>query len=293
MIIQNRTLCIILHYGDEHVTWDCINSLVSYDFLDILIADNDPLQQIEIPQRFINKISIFRTGGRAGFARANNMAVCWGRNATHRSVLLLNNDTVILSNAVHLLRQLLDSETVGACGPCMPFASDPDQIWACGGFIDRFTLSIGGLKKITNHEPYEVDYLPGAAILCRLNVWDMVGGLPEKYYLGFEEAEFALRIKKLKFRIMVHPEAKILHEVGMSSDIQPMYIYNGIRNRIKFGIFVWGKWLGFFLGIIWSLYIVKDTPHGFALWSRAIRDEIHGIALNGETLRDIKKSFSD
>jgi GT2 family glycosyltransferase len=291
-MIQNRTLCIILHYGDEQVTWDCINSLVSYDFLDILIADNDPLQQIEIPQRFSNKINIFRTGGGAGFARANNMAVCRGRNATHRSVLLLNNDTVVLSDAVHLLRQLLDSEQVGACGPCMPFASNPDQIWACGGFIDKFTLSIGGLKKIAQCEPYDVDYLPGAAILCRLDVWDMVWGLPEKYYLGVEEAEFALRIKQLKFRIMVHPGAKILHKVGMSSDIQPMYIYNGIRNRIKFGIFIWGTWLGFFLGVAWSLYVVKDTPRGFALWSRAVSDERRGIALNRETLQDVRKCFS-
>jgi len=54
------------------------------------------------------------------------------------------------------------------------------------------------LKNIAN-EPYDVDYLPGAAILCRLNVWDMVGGLPEKYCFCFEEAEFALRIRKHKY----------------------------------------------------------------------------------------------
>ena len=60
---RNRTLCVILHYGNEQVTWECVDSIVSYDFLDILIADNDPSQKIEIPQRFINKVRIFRTGG--------------------------------------------------------------------------------------------------------------------------------------------------------------------------------------------------------------------------------------
>ena len=291
-MIQNMTLCIILHYGDEQVTWDCVNSVISYDFLDILIVDNDPLQKIEIPQRFINKVSIFRTGGGAGFARANNMGVNMGRNATHRSVLLLSNDTVVLSDAVQLLRKLLDTENVGACGPCMPFASHPDQIWACGGFVDKFRVTISGLTKIAKPEPYDVDYLPGAAILFRLNIWDMVGGLPEKYHLCFEEAEFALRIRKLKFRIVVHPKAKILHKVGMSSDNQPMYIYNGIRNRMKFGSFLWGNLPGFFLGAFWSLMAVRHTTHGFALWSRAARDEIRGVALNHETLQDVKKSFS-
>jgi len=237
-MIQDRTLCVILHYGDEQVTWECVDSIVSHDFLDILIADNDPSQKIEIPQRYINKVRLIRTGGIAGFAEANNMAVREGRNTTHRSILLLNNDTVVLSDAVQLLRQLLDTENVGACGPCMPFASRPEQIWACGGYINKFTISIGGLGKRSTPEPYDVDYLPGAAILCRSDVWDLVGGLPEKYYLAFEEAEFALRVKKFNFRIMVHPGAQILHKVGMSSDYQPMNCYNEIRNRMRFGSFL-------------------------------------------------------
>jgi GT2 family glycosyltransferase len=290
-MIQNMTLCVILHFGDEQVTWDCINSIVSYDFLDILIADNDPSQKIEIPQRFINKVRIFRTGGVAGFAEANNMAIREGRNTTHRSILLLNNDTVVLSDAVQLLRHLLDTKNVGACGPCMPFASQPDKIWAWGGYINKFTLSIGGLGKKSRTEPYDVDYLPGAAILCRLDVWDLVGGLPEKYFLAFEEAEFALCIRKHKFRIMVHPEAQILHKVGISSDYQPMYSYNDIRNRMKFGSFLWGKVPGFFLGAIRGLIAVIRKQHGFTVWLRAVRDEIHGVSLNRETLEEVKKSF--
>jgi GT2 family glycosyltransferase len=292
-MIQNRTLCIILHYGDEQVTWECVDSIISHDFLDILIADNDPSQKIEIPQGFTNKVRLFRTGGIAGFAEANNMAVREGRNATHRSILLLNNDTVVLSNAVKLLRQVIDTENVGACGPCMPFASHPEQIWACGGYINKFTISIGGLGKRMTPEPYDVDYLPGAAILCRLDIWDLVGGLPEKYYLAFEEAEFALRVKKLNFRIMVHPGAQILHKVGMSSDYQPMNCYNEIRNRMRFGSFLWGTFPGFFLGAVRGLSGVILKPHGFTVWVRAVKDEIHGVALNRETLQGVKQSFGE
>jgi len=288
---KNITLCVILHYGDESVTWDCVNSIIAYDFIDIVIADNDPAQKIEIPQRFINKVRIFRTGGMAGFAQANNMAVRACRKAIHSSVLLLNNDTVVLSNAVQRLRELLETERVGAVGPCMSFANCPDKIWACGGFIRKFRVTIGGLSEIAKSEPYDVDYLPGAAILCRLSVWDMVGGLPEKYYLAFEEAEFALRIRKLNFRIMVNPKARILHKVGMSSDSQPMYFYNGIRNRIKFGRFLWGAVPGFFLAAIWSLIAVRHKPYNFTLWLRAVIDEMRGVTLNRAKLQDVKNSL--
>jgi len=288
---KNRTLCVIVHYGDEKVTWACVNSLIALDYLDILIADNDPTQKIEVPQGLLNKVRIFRTGGAAGFAQANNMAVLAGRDVSHSSVLLLNNDTVVLAGAVQRLRKLLDSERVGAVGPCMPFASSPDQVWACGGVIRKFHLDVHGLSVIARPEPYEVDYLPGAAILCRLSVWDMVGGLPEKYFLAYEEAEFALRIRRHKFRIMVHPEAIILHKVGMSSDSQPMFIYNRIRNQIKFGKFLWGGFPGFLLAAIWSLIRVRYKSHGLALWTRAVSDEVRGIALNRVTLQDVNNSL--
>lgn len=40
----NKTLCVILHYGSEIDTNNCIESLLSEDGLDIVVADNDPSQ---------------------------------------------------------------------------------------------------------------------------------------------------------------------------------------------------------------------------------------------------------
>jgi len=286
------TLCVILHYGDEQLTWECVDSLAADNSLDILIADNDPAQKIEIPQRLENKVRLFRTGGQAGFARANNLAVQVGRLTAHHFVLLLNNDTIILPGAIRQLQKLLEIEEVGAVGPSINFASRPDQLWSCGGEIKKFRIIIHGLRKIIKPEPYEVDYLPGAAILCKLSIWDLAGGLPEKYFLAYEEAEFALQIKKLNFRIMVEPRAKILHKVGMSSDDQPMYIYNLTRNRIKFGVYLWGKLPGWILAAAWSLIDARHKSRGFTIWSRAVSDEIRGVGLDRETLQDIKKFFN-
>jgi hypothetical protein len=290
-INDNRTLCAIVHYGDESLTWDCVESIAAFDFLDIIIADNDPAQKIEIPERFKTRAQLFRAGGEAGFAQANNLAVRAGRTAEHQSVLLLNNDTLVLSDAVQRLRELLDRDRVGAVGPCMPYASCPDKIWACGGVIKKLRVTIEGLTAIEKPEPYAVDYLPGAAILCRLSVWDMVQGLPEKYFLALEEAEFAVRVKKLGYSLMVDPGAKILHRVGMSSDRQPMYLYNGVRNRLKFGMFLWGAAPGFLLAAIWTALSMRRHTRGFALWWRAVRDEMRGAALDKQTLQEIKSFF--
>ncbi len=290
---RNKTLCVILHYGEEAETWNCLDSIVSNDFLDIIVADNDPVQKIEIPERLKNRAKIFRTGGNAGFAKANNMTVSAFRNASHGSVLLLNNDTVVLADALARLRRLLESKNIGAVGPCMPFLSRPEQVWACGGFIRKIRISIGGLREIKRTEPYDVDYLPGAAILCRLSVWDHVGGLPEKYFLAFEEAEFALEIRKLNLRIMVDPMAKILHKVGISSDIQNAYIYNRIRSRLKFGTYLWGKLIGFNLAAFMALIGKRSKRLGFRIWLRAVLDEMRNLPLDRKALQNVKCDFGE
>lgn len=287
------TLCIILHYGDEAVTWDCVRSLCGDSSLDVLIADNDPEQSIAPPAEFRDRVRVYRTGGTAGFAEANNMAVRHGRGPYHEFVLILNNDTVVLDDAIEKLRSLLSDPAVGAVGPCMPYAGDPGKIWACGGVIEKSNVTVYGLKEVASPEPYDVDYLPGAAIMCSLDTWDRVGGLPEKYFLAYEEAEFAIEVKRLGRRVVVHPGARILHKVGMSSDRQPMYLYNSHRSRLRFGSFIRGRYTGFLVAAFWCLVGARRSLGGVQLFFHALWDELTGVPLDRSTLHRIKKRYEN
>ena len=290
-LMNCSTLCVVLHYGSEADTWNCIRTLLGIDALDILIADNDPTQSLSTPPEFVGQVEVIRTGGSAGFAQANNMAVRHGRRQDHDSLLLLNNDTLLGEGALTELLGVLRRSDVGAVGPCMPVIENGGRIWACGGVIDRVRILIYDRQPPPDWLPCDVDYLPGAAILCRLQVWDLVGGLPEKYFLGYEEAEFALRVVGHWHRIMVAPEAIVLHSVGMSSDRQPMYVYNSIRGRIRFGQYLWGRRCGFLLAAVNTLRETKRTRHGLRLWARAVTDEIRGRAFDRAALQDVAKHY--
>jgi len=291
MEITRPILTIILHYGSELYTWNCVESLIDYKLLDILIVDNDPSQNIDIPLKYLDRIRLLRTGGIAGFAQANNMGVNFGRKKYHDCILILNNDTFVIGNALQEMRFVLTRNDVGAVGPCMPYADEPTKIWACGGVVKRFRLRVGGIENMHDVKAYDVDYLPGAAIMCKLHVWDLVAGLPEKYFLAYEEAEFALRIKAFNYRIMALPTARILHHVGMSMDIQPMYIYNAIRNRIIFSKYLFGRYFGFLYASIITIREIFKSKIGFSLWLCAIRDEITGEPLNRSSLQVIKNKY--
>ena len=290
-MMDKTILCIILHYGNEDVTWECVASIIDHNLLDILIADNDPKQELTIPQDYIGKVKIFKTGGTAGFAQANNLAVRFARKHSHNSIFLLNNDTIVLDDAIEKLYGLLNEKDVGLAGPCMPYASEPEKIWACGGTIEKIKVKVYGLDAPKEAIPFEADYLPGAAILCKSCVWDLAGGLPETYYLAYEEADFAIQVRKLGYKILVDPNARILHKVGMSSNIQPMYIYNSIRNRLRFGKILWGKHAGFLLATLLSLIGSVNSFQKLSLWYRAISDEIHGVALDRAALQNIRRLY--
>jgi GT2 family glycosyltransferase len=259
--------------------------------MEIVISDNDPSQSYEPPEHLRKFVRVMKTGGIAGFSEGNNIGVNAFLTADHESVFILNNDTVVIEGAVDFLRESLKFNGVGAVGPCMPFLDMPGRIWACGGFINRLTLAVGGLQPLSV-APYEVDYLPGAAILCRSDIWKKIGGLSENYFLAYEEVEFALEVKKLDFKIIADPRAVVLHKVGMSSKQKSEYYYNSIRNRIRFAKYLYGSKIGFLFGSIIMLAsararIFKKIRVKFLIWSEAVRDEYKGAPLDKKALQII------
>lgn len=177
----------------------------------------------------------------------------------------------------------------------MPYADSPDKIWACGGYINRVTLAVGGLHP-TSQSPYEVDYLPGAAILTRSDLWKKIGGLSEKYFLAYEEAEYALEVKRLGYKIMAEPNSVILHKVGMSSERSMHYFYNSVRNRLVFSKYLYGDFAGLAFGALMTLASLKSKnffliSRKFRLWFDAVYDEFLGCPFDRQRLKKIQSRY--
>ena len=290
-----KTLCVILHYGSVDDTNKCIESIAHEKNLDIIVVDNDPSQSYEPPEIIRGLITVIKTGGVAGFSEGNNIGVNSFLKEDHYSILILNNDTIVTKGALDFLRNTLDSSHIGAVGPCMPYSGSPDKIWACGGYINKLTLSIGGLQP-RGDLPYIVDYLPGAAILCRSDLWRKICGFNKAYFLAYEEAELCLEIIKHGFKVMVDPRSVILHKVGMSSQQKPEYFYNSVRNRLIFSKYLYVKALGLIYGILITLASVrsrnlKNTYLKIRLWGKAVSDDISGRQINREIFQSIACRF--
>lgn len=246
---------IILHYGSIDDTINCIESLASaIDLSNILVIDNSKAQLLGENQYFKSRprLIVTQTGGGLGFAAANNLGV--NRISLPDGYwLFLNNDTISTEGSIATLVQFLERNPVcGACGPCMPYYSDPTSVWACGGKVSPLKFTISGHRVPRSTEPHCVDYLPGAAVLVRSELFKMAGGFDTRFFLGHEEAALCRSIKRMGFSIQVVPSSIILHKVGISSIRErPELIYNSYRNIILWGQFCYGLF-----GEVWGTVLV-------------------------------------
>lgn len=283
-------LLVILHFGAAEMTHQCLLSLKNAGRADVLVVDNDPCTIFDIPASLGFPVRIVRTGGGMGFAEANNFGVRVAREKHHRLIYLVNNDIVFTRGSVEELKGTFDDAGVGVSGPAVFYIGAPRRLWAVGGRVFRLSVSIGGIQKTPEADQFDVDYIPAAALMTTATVWDEVGGLSEKYCFAFEEAEFALDAKKRGYRVVANTKSEVLHEVGASSSRVPMFYYNTVRNRIRFGQYLFGRRAGWLLGAFSALARSYSFQRQRVFY-RGVADEIKGVPLTMATLARVKEHF--
>jgi hypothetical protein len=98
-----------------------------------------------------------------------------------------------------------------------------------GADID-FYSGVGKLKKNgARYDPklplQDVDFASGAAMMIKREVINNIGLLPDFYFLYCEEMDYCLRAKKSGFKVIITPNARIIHKTSSTLKKFP-----GIKN---------------------------------------------------------------
>lgn len=190
-------------------------------------------------QRFgINKKSIFvrdNTNDNVGYAAGIN-SILRKILKNYKAFLILNPDITISKKTVEILwGSLFEREKIGIVGP--KILDENGYIWSMGGEIDEKRYSGGGREIGKNYVktrmPFEVDFIPGTAMLIKKEVFQKIGLLKEDYFIYYEDVDFSLRAKRAGFDLIVVPQAEIIHRasstVGKES---PAMNYYMARNHL-------------------------------------------------------------
>jgi GT2 family glycosyltransferase len=226
---------LIVNYRAYEELASCLDSLRPFlaDDLEVIVVDHasEPAATARLLRRF-SWIDLISVSTNPGFAAGVNRAA---RAATGRHLLLLNPDCVADGDVAHRLAEWLEEHPRVAAAGGLVRESD-GSLQASARSFPNFTTAFAGrtswLSRVrpTNRwtrrnlvvredlrSPVEVDWVSGACMMVRRDAFEAVGGMDEKFFLYWEDADLCFRLRRAGWLTVYNPVVGITHLTGRSS----------------------------------------------------------------------------
>ena len=215
---DNKTLIVIVSYNGMYFMQENIYSIrreLPEGSYKIVVVDNastdGACEWLEEQQDII----LVKNDTNVGFGPACNQGVkaSIGTEYEKWDVLLLNNDTRMVYDALYFLKQALYSaDDIGAVGSVSNRAGNKQSLELETEDIDEI-IKFGEKNNIPIAKPcIERVRLSDFAMLIRRKVWDEIGGFDEDFVPGyFEDDALSMEILKLGYRLEVVRNSFIYH----------------------------------------------------------------------------------
>ncbi len=218
--------------GHEHRMYleRALSSIYASDIrrsFEVVFVDNDSRDgSAEFIESAFPQVRLIRNLRRAGFARNNNLAFSVSKG---KYFFALNPDTEVQKDAIETLAQFLDqSPDVGIVGPKLLFPNGELQL-SCRQYPTlrsfvwrrtplRFLVPEGQrdgkhlMADLDHTKECSVDWLLGAALMMRSDLYRELGGMDERYDLYCEDIDLCYRVHAAGFDVRYLPGAVIVHD---------------------------------------------------------------------------------
>lgn len=232
---------IIISYNTCELTIKCIESIFKYTkgvTFEIIVVDNASADKsvVTIARKFKSKVVLIKNKENLGFGAANNqgMAIAQGRY-----ICLLNSDTVLIGNLFEKALEWFDQKALLEIGSSVGMMGvkllnpDRSEQESYGGFptLGRvFSRVMFGrfLPVNLSDKLKRVDYVKGACMILKREVFERVGGFDDKLFMYVEEVEWCYRVNKSGYAIVYWPNGSLIHFGGASSPSGNRAIFSNI-----------------------------------------------------------------
>lgn len=222
---------IIPVYNEFAYTYHCLKSLkentgnVSYE---IILADDCSTDLTREIEQVAGGITVIRTPENKRFLRNCNHAAQYARGTY---ILFLNNDTEVQQGWLEPLVTLMESrEDIGLAGSKLVY--EDGVLQEAGGILwqDASAWNYGrGQDAGCPEYNYvkDTDYVSGASMIIRRNIWQQIGGFDERFAPAYyEDSDLAFEVRKRGYRVVYQPASVVKHFEGISNGIR---ISDGIK----------------------------------------------------------------
>lgn len=253
---------ITVNYDHPEVTLALLSSLrlITYPNIEIIVVDNaSPNDDPAILKSTYPEIIFIQSSLNLGFAGGNNLGI---RKANGRYLFFINNDTEVEPGFLEPLVTKIESDSkIGAVSPKIKFFDHPNTIQFCGQApMNHYTMRSHGIGHgVIDKGQFDSDsqthFVHGAAMMVPRSVIEVVGLMPECYFLYYEELDWCASIKKAGFQLWYVHNSSILHKESISTGkLSPFKTYYLNRSRLLY-LRRNVKGITFFVALIYQLFV--------------------------------------
>ena len=257
---------IIVSWNVHHLLKQSLESIYSSwgetPDLEVIVVDNASSDEsVAMVHNFFPNVNLIPNDQNLGYPAGCNQGLA---AAAGKYLLVLNPDTEIVNDALNTLVRYMDAHPeVGMTGPLLTYPDGSHQssrrrfptlpvlflesTWL-QKLAPRSILKRYYMQDIAKSTTQQVDWITGAAMLIRREVWLQVGGFDEGFFMYSEELDWCRRIKKNGWLIMYIPQATVIHHEGKSSEqvTAERHIYFQ-TSKIRYSRIYHGKNIAFLL----------------------------------------------
>jgi len=283
---MSTVLVVVVNYRTGALTVECLRSLAAEvaacPGTQVAVVDNcsgdgsaDVIAAAIEREGWSAWATLLRAPINGGFSYGNNFAV---RRALASAdppdaFWLLNPDTQVRAGALSALVDFLHAHPwVGIVGSSLE-GSD-GVVWAHAFRFPTLLSEVSrGLRLrivaelLKNHmvmmtmgdTAERVDWLPGASMMVRREVFESVGLMDEGYFLYFEETDFCLAARRANWECWYVPQSRVMHHAGQSTGVtgeqgslnrRPQYWFD---SRRRYFVKNHGWFYAALTDLVWSL----------------------------------------
>lgn len=240
---------IIINYKQKDFLQNCIKSIIdvikSFQF-EIIIVNNSPEEDLEFLKSIYPQIILINSENK-GYSYSNNLGV---KNSKGEYLFFLNADTIIKTDFLLNFVNSFKDKDFGAAGFKLYNPDDTFQLsfWKENTFFNEidnkksekyFTnKNINYINEIENNycDITPVDWVSGAAMIIRKDIFEEIKGFDESFFLFYEDADMCKRLQSVGLKIYFYPFCKIIHYKGenVNKEFANETYYHSKRSQILY-----------------------------------------------------------
>ena len=245
---------IIVNYNTTDFLKNCLDSILSKPFhseFEILAVDNnsDDGKFSKLKDEYLN-IKMFERKVNDGFGAGCNFGAS---KAIGKYLIFLNPDTVVCIDDFIKMADVLEcNHDIGVISPVFTdfngipvysYNKFPNFEWEFNEFLgkgnDKVEKRLMSDKRILEKsaEPMRVDWVSGACLMIRTDLFRKLNGFDENYFLYYEDTDLQYRAKKEGSSSALLPNITVKHFVNSSvksDEGENVYYYHLNRSKMIF-----------------------------------------------------------